>query len=515
MRDLQIDSTNLFVKGLTQLFIDNVVIESVQDITRRWHTPERRKKSPVIKKDKPWEHVTYFTYSNYAVLFDEKDRLFKCWYEDLKPVPDLNSRHYSCQLYAESADGIHWKKPELDVSPVDGRKTNIVLGGGDFGEAHSMSVVIDKHPRHPEERFRAVFTRMWNVEKESKERIECAHSPDGIHWKPYAELPRFGMSGPKLNDVSVLFYDEDSREFVQNTRHFLQWGGGINLRNPRTNSMLGPVEPHNPLAYNQRRIWQTRSHDFIHWSELVPVAATDDYEDNLDESYYGMAQFKVGTLHLATAGVLRAVDNEMDVRLLCSRDGIRWQTTNKRQPFLAPRGEGYWDAYMVSLVSPPIEVEDKLYFFHGGTSSHHDWWLCPQEQLDLPKSDKAENVTYGLGLATLRKDGFAGLYANRLREGIIVTRPLISLGTKLIINAKCAPGGSIRVEIVNRLDEAVGNCTKENCDSFAGDSTSHIVTWQGNPAIPSGRDGRLYWRKIRFFLRDAELFSFRFADETE
>ena len=517
MRDLTFDSTNLYVRDMVQTFIDSVVIESAQDVTRRWHTPEKLGDEPVLKRDKPWEHVTYFTYSNYAVLLDPEDGLFKCWYEDLEQIPGSFAKshvgHYSRQLYAESEDGVHWVKPEFDVVEVDGRKTNIVLGSKEYGEVHSTSVVIDPHPTGREDRFRALFSHMWEDEAGSANRIECAHSADGIHWTIYDELPRFGMSGAQLNDVSVLFYDEDAREFVQNTRHFLQWAGDIDLRNPiNRSSFLGPVEPHNPLTYNQRRMWQTRSHDFIHWSELVPVAATDD-EDNLDESYYGMAQFKLGNLYLGTVGVLRAVDNEMDVQLLSSRDGIRWTNTNKRQPFLAPRGGGYWDAYMNSLSSPPIEVGDELYFFHGGTSAHHDWWLCDGEDLDLPESDLPGNVAYGLGLAKLRKDGYAGLYANRVREGIVVTRGVISLGTKLVINARCAPGGQIRVEIASRKDEVLGDCTKENCDPFTGDSTAHTVTWRGDSRIPAGQVEETYWRKIRFFLREAELFSFRLVDE--
>ena len=70
------------------------------------------------------------------------------------------------------------------------------------------------------------------------------------------------------------------------------------------------------------------------------LAATDEEEDNLDESLHGMPQFKVGTQHLAAVGVFHAVDKEMEVQLLSSRDGLRWQRTMKRQPFLAPRGEG-------------------------------------------------------------------------------------------------------------------------------------------------------------------------------
>ena len=53
MRDLSRDSTDLYVKELTQTFLDNVIIESVQDVTRRWHRPTRRLETPLISKDRP------------------------------------------------------------------------------------------------------------------------------------------------------------------------------------------------------------------------------------------------------------------------------------------------------------------------------------------------------------------------------------------------------------------------------------------------------------------------------
>ncbi len=515
MRDTSKDSTNLYVEDRTQTFIDNVVIESVQDVTRRWHTPERRGDGPIITKDRPWEGIPTFSYSSYCVLRDPEDGLFKCWYENSAGVPDAKLMALGLeaqQLYAQSEDGIHWTKPELDLVQVDGRNTNIVMPDG----AHCMSVVIDPHPPRKEERFRAFYTHMWD--KNSQRQSRCAYSEDGIHWHAYDELPEMGIAGPRLCDVTIVMYDEDAREFIQNTRHILMTAAVTREVWDRSVSFARPYEPHNFAAYNQRRVWQSRSSDFIHWSEPALVAVTDDEEDNLDESFYGMPQFRVGTVHLATVGVLRAVDNEMDVQLLVSRDGIQWQRAIKRRPFLAPRGKGYWDAHMVSLTSPPIEVNDELWFYHGGTDYHHDWWLVGQrEGIDHPEARDPLGcgARFGMGLATLRKDGYAGLFANRYRQGVVITRPLISLGSTLIINARCAPGGSVGVEVVDRFDRVAGDCSLEHCDHFVGDSVAHTVSWNGDSRVPAGRDKGLYWRKVKFVLRDAELFSFCFADSVE
>ncbi|MFH0920556.1 MAG: hypothetical protein V1913_09360 [Fibrobacterota bacterium] len=508
------DSTHLIVNDLVQLFVDNVALEQVQDVTKRWYQPQFQGEEVVIKKDRPWENVTYFTYSNYAVLRDPADGLFKCWYEDLNVIPGVYPAplaHHSRQLYAYSEDGINFIKPELDICLVDGRKTNIVLGDEKYGWVHSASVIMDPYPPSLEYRFRTLFSHQWKDAASPRNRIETAHSPDGIHWMVDTHYPRFGMSGPNLNDVTCLFYDEDAREFVQNTRHYLQWAGAINLRSPYTHSFNGPHALDNWALESRRRVWQTHSHDFIHWSEPILAANTDDDEDNLDESFYGMSQWKIGTTHLAFAGVLHYVDNTRDVQLLVSRDGLRWKRTNKRQPFLAARGEGYWDGYMQSICSPPIEVGDELWFYAGGSACTHDLWMCRNEGFVHPEHEDPEKIQLSLGLAKLRKEGFASIDANAYREGIVTTRALVSLGTKLIINGRCRPGGTIRVEVADRYDEVIKPCLKDNCDPFGGDSVNHVVTWKGSPEIPAGNEERLVWRKLRFFLKNAELFSFRFA----
>ena len=503
MRDLTRDPSMMFVQNEVQTFLDNVMIYQASGVSRRWHRPGHNPDGPVIWKDRPWEHITYFTYSNYCVLRDPEDGLFKCWYEDLVLEPGQQKAsavpHHSRQLYADSEDGIDWRKPEIGIVEEVGTKTNIVLGSGAAGsdDVHSMSVVIDPHPPSEDQRFRALFTQRERGDDRRNKRIVCAHSADGIRWQLYAQSPRFGRSGARLDDVSVLFYDEDSREFVQNTRHFLKGPGGAG-------APMGGI--HHFASDSRRRVWQSRSHDFLHWSEPILVAAVGE-EDGLDEEYYGMAQFRCGTVHLATIGVFRRVDNERDVQLLMSRDGLRWKPTAKRRPFLAPRGSGHYDTYMTAIVSAPIPVGDELWFYNGGSACHHDWWLWGRRDgVDHPEAYDPSCAELSLGLVRLRKDGYAGLYANPYREGWVETQSLMSEGTSLVVNAQCADGGYVRVEARDRFGNTLGRCSRENSDPLTGDRIDHTVTWKGDPSIPQEP-----WRRLAFFLKDAEVFSFHFA----
>ncbi len=505
-----------------QLFVDSELIECCQCVSRRWHKPVRDPK-PVLTADRPWEDCLYFTYSNYTVLHDPLDGKLKCWYEDLgkidcKTHPSLNSL-----LYAESTDGVNFSKPELDICSVDGRHTNIVMGnakGGPataanpwaLGGAHSNAILINPHPATPEQRFLTVFTGIHkNPEGRFEHRTSGAFSPDGLHWQPFGEPPCYGSSRNQLSDVSCLWYDHNSRSFVQNTRHGRQYSAATppaGAPAPVTN-WFQTYYPNRPDLMNKRRIFQARSHDFIHWSEPLVICQPDDVYDNLDEAYYGMPQFQVGRQHFGLLGIFHVTDNSMYVRLMHSRDGVNWRPADNAAPFLAPRGSEHWDAFMVSMTSPPIERNGEWLFYHGGTSSHHDWWMSGRENLDVPEARDPGKVRFQLGLARLRKEGFASLYAGPVREGYAVIKPLCSEGDSLLLNAACGPGGYVRAEVTDLNGQPLGNCSLAACDAFSGDSVRHAMSWGGDTQVPGG--GAWSKRRLRFVLRNAHIYSFTLA----
>ena len=127
------DSTHLHIGNETQMLMDDILIEEIRGMTRKWHKLERHGNEPLITHDRAWEEAPYFRTGNTVVLRDPKDGLFKCWYEDLGPVRRNvwgrgNYTHRTRMLYAESTDGIHFRKPELDICLFDGKPTNILMG---------------------------------------------------------------------------------------------------------------------------------------------------------------------------------------------------------------------------------------------------------------------------------------------------------------------------------------------------------------------------------------------------
>ena len=218
-----LDSSMLHFGEAKQFFFDNLIIEGAQNLTRRVHKPVKDQRSPLIRKDRPWEHVTYFTVSSWRVIRDPEEGLFKCWYEDwqfrepVKPGeylhdPTTNPSRY---LFAHSRDGVHWEKPLLDVVKEDGRKTNIVFGDPEFGSVHSGYVFLDPLEKKRERRYKIFFNRR----TPQFTRYEIASSPDGIHWTPWEDLPTLGWLGSHLGDVLTISVDQYAHVYRLNTRH--------------------------------------------------------------------------------------------------------------------------------------------------------------------------------------------------------------------------------------------------------------------------------------------------------
>jgi hypothetical protein len=129
------DDSVLLSLGLQkQLFLDDVLIESVQGVTREFHQPRKSEGNPLIVKNKPWEHVIQFGSSGYTILRDPKDNFFKAWYTDEGFTNELVQQGVTWppyrSLYAHSEDGIHWTKPPLGIYPENGHRAGGQLGSG-------------------------------------------------------------------------------------------------------------------------------------------------------------------------------------------------------------------------------------------------------------------------------------------------------------------------------------------------------------------------------------------------
>jgi hypothetical protein len=89
-----------------------------------------------------------------------------------------------------------------------------------------------------------------------------------------------------------------------------------------------------------------------------------------------------------------------------------------------------------------------------------------------------------------------------------VTKPFVFDGDELQINYIAWPRGEIRVEILDAKGQTLKGFTLIDCKPLRGDEIDHPVTWQSGltPGHLAGTPVRL-----RFHLKHADLFSFRFV----
>jgi len=523
-----LDSSYLQIGARRQFFFDDLVIASAQDLTRRHHMPRRTCDGPLISRDRPWEKTLYFTCNTWNVIRDPEDGLFKCWYEnwlledaaklpsevrhsDGKVIVDAHGAAPSCVCFARSKDGLHWEKPEMDIVLDGGARTNIVLGmGACADQAHCATLLLDPLEADTSRRYKALF--MCGLESTVEGTTGTAYfavatSPDGCHWRLLPDRPVFGVTDRSLGDVVTITADPASRTYWLNNRHPGMCTVPSDPACPPTRSWISPYAPRNFARQNKRRVFRSQSADLIHWSHPRPLIVPDDALDNIDDAFYGMEQFRIGDDWLGSLNVLHMTDNTMDVQLVYSRDGCNFERIRPGQAWLTRGGPGSWDANMVSICSKPVLVGDDLYVYHGGTASHHDWWMVgPAEGLEHQEVRATEKVKFGLGLATMKRDRFVSLDTGPVREGVLITHPIRPRGSQLVINAACRQGGSVLAELTDPAGRVLGGFEKQNCLPFRGDCVDHVVHWKAGRPTPAGE-----FLRLRLFLRQAEVFSFQFS----
>ena len=109
----------------------------------------------------------------------------------------------------------------------------------------------------------------------------------------------------------------------------------------------------------------------------------------------------------------------------------------------------------------------------------------------------------------MRVDGFASVQAP-LSGGELVTKPLIFSGRELVLNFSASAAGSVRVELLrDQMNIPVEGFSLEDCVEVLGDDLERVVRWNEGRKL-DGLAGTPV--RLRFVLRDVELFSFRFRE---
>jgi len=459
-----------------RLFLDAMVVEQSKGLQRVFHPVRKYEGNPVLRADKPYETSKRSTGPYlYGTVLRDQERL-RMWYH-------LIHQGTYCNAYAESTDAIHWTKPDLGLIEFDGNTQNNLflsvlkdsperVSSPQRGRCHNPSVIKQSGAEDPQKRY-ALFCYGADCGT-----ARVAYSPDGLRWTFVEETCEKGLF--PTSDVVNFFYDPYTSQYVATRK----------LSNRRG-----------------RAVGVAVSSDGLEWKLPVeePVFVADDLDPDATQ-IYGMPVFPYQGLYIGLPWIYHAryfkygdyrVDrlydaqsdspNTMDVQLAWSWDLVNW--TRRRTPFVPLGEEGDWDSKMVVTARSPIVLGDRLGFYYGGFDSPHD--------------TSGDNPS-GIGLATLRLDGFCSMRAED-GEGWLISRREPMRTPRIQINARTNEGGSIAAEILDAKNRVLEGFSRKDCIPFQGDSVDHTLRWKSD-RFPEERLEED--KKIRFFISKGELFSY-------
>ncbi len=472
-----------------QLFVDDVLIERMERVTRGLHYPERVAENPVMKPDRPWEGTVILQPG--TVLFDEEEHVFKMWYNALpiKDKPDIEE--FIC--YAVSSDGIHWTKPALGIVEFHGSTANNILLKWCYW---NLSVLKDNREPDAAKRYKMAYWN-WHDRARAASGIWVAVSPDGIHWRVNPSNPV--VPSTASGDTFGIMQDPVSRQF---------W--------------LYHKSPMEPL----RKVSRLVSEDFVHWRNDELVLEPDD-RDQPDTEFYGLSSFPYGDQYLGFLWVFHTYSQQIDIQLVSSRDGRTWERAAHRRVFF-PLGfvrvdydNDAFDSDMIMSITPPVVKDGMLWVYYTGYSNKHN----AREGI-LNPGGLGTSYIGQIGLAKLRQDGFCSLDATS--QGSVLTRPLRFEGTTMHVNASLLslnkPGhpfnpvwaglldnvpdgrGRLQVEIQDEKGNVMPGYGASDCLPLNEYPDTLRITWKERKDLSALR-GRTV--RFRFLLSNGRLFSFR------
>jgi hypothetical protein len=427
---------------------------------------------PLIVPEHPWESFI----NVYCTLFEDEGR-FRLYYETHVTKEDGATDDLKAMLaYAESTDGVTWTKPQVGTASFRGSTNNNLVFGLEPARgrgAHGVTVFMD--PSAPaDERYKLVHMGR----EDGRYQVFGAASPDGLRWTALPEP----LLGNYISDTqTVIRFDERKGRYVG---YFRGW----------------THQNHAPGFHGRRAIAYAETNDFRHWPtpEIIVVPEASDAPD-VDIYTNGYVPWPGDAdAHLMFPAYYGRSLDILEIHLLTSRDGVRWERP--------------WRSPIIPAGEPGSGRVGGVYAGCGLVATAPGEWSLPigpklqTHNQSHFASGRATPDRGGLRRAIWRPDGITSLEAEV--EGQCSTFPLSYEGGQLLVNAWTRFGGDIRFELADASGTPIPGRTFADCDPVTGDAPSHTVTWDGSADLASWA-GTLV--RLRMRLKRARLHALQFV----
>ena len=422
---------------------------------------------PILEADRPWEANNV----SWVQVMQDND-LYRMWY-------GVSARHegkseYLC--YAESDDGLDWRKPELGIVEVDGSAANNIVWEA-RGASHCC---VFRDPSAPEDaRYRCLTLSVWcegdngeeihedealrrlNVNNtaargtpplpvELKMHMVGLNSPDGLHWTKI-EKPILDEWHDSHN---ICRYDEAKGKYVGYFRAFYQ---------------------------GRRAVGYAETEDFENWPP-TRVIHHQIISDKPGDSVYSFAYTKYpGSphIHLMFPAMYDLSDDGIEGHLAVSTDGVNWSRHTGTAAI--PRGKP-GEPHEAFVYPGP-----DLLCFHDETRFRVPVRAgCRYHNRGYNKTfDKGEAGTF-FAWAEWTEHRLAGIHA--AEEGAFTVG--MQCGDRLLANFRTEPDGWVRFELVDRVTwppvqaDSLEGYRFEDTEPINGDETHACVSWRDQNALP-------------------------------
>ncbi|MSR82173.1 MAG: hypothetical protein EXS58_04515 [Candidatus Latescibacteria bacterium] len=456
-----------------ELFVDHLLIDALDGVRLKLHEP--RPAEVALCADQPWDGPFN---AGHCVLHDQG--LFRMYYRALQVDGPV------CLCYAESEDGISWRRPALDlVRDEQGRPTNILLR-----DTPNFDLFLDTCPGTPaDERIKLVqyfsgrhSLTPYDAGKGGKQ-VYLSGSGDGIHFRRLAEEPVLHCDLPNAFDSSnVFFWSAAEGQYVGYFRFMDDWRSVARITSPDLRRWSAPE----PMTYGdtpREHLYTNATTPYFRAPHLylaLPARFLPDRRVVSDEELAG--------LQVATAQGHVYYNDCSEAVLMSTRAGTACYQRTFLEGFVRPGpGAGNW----VSRTNYPLTG-----IVQTGP-----------EELSFYVSREYAQPTWHIRRYTLRLDGFVSVNAP-YGGGELCTRLLRFAGSRLELNYATGAAGQVRVEVQDETGRPLPGLGLEDCDPLIGDHCARQVCWRGSPQLPplTGKAVRL-----RFSLQDADLYSLRFC----
>lgn len=454
-----------------QLFVDDFLIEET-NLERRFHHPEKFEGNPVFRAETDTEKenndVVYLGQG--GVFYDPDASHYKMFYTAGWRGP---------LALATSPDLIEWTRPELGLYQENWLLPKGLSWQGPESQNSGGDNALWFDPKSEDPMKRIRYLACWSHVPKDQLPEGFSHSiqtSDGVTWSP-------AIPTAKAGDYGSFFYSPFRKKWI----HSIKQGG------PRGRCRY--------YLETDQFLEGTDYQDAVYWTNADrldhPEPDASYPGDPQPPQLYSLAGVAYESLMIGMHQIHRGPHNKIcaegkfpkltDLEIGFSRDGFHWHRPDREGFIRGERTENTWDrAYLHTTTGVFVVHEDHLIFPYCAYSG--------------VTSTGGRGMYHGasIGLATLRRDGFASMESTK-DSGSLITRPVTFSGEHLFVNVD-APEGTLQVEILDAKGARIARSKP-----VTGDSTRSIVSWETREDLADLKGKEV---RFRFELSRGSLYSF-------